>query len=170
MLHRGHASRQYVEFIIYKQFYSQFYVSALVDEGVHTPKSLTLQGFTNMIVPSLQKLQYLEFAFYGSKLGDYGLAAELEAIPKENIIENIQIEVTDSSDRYTARGDEWVALDGALTRDPSKWRKLKTVSLKFAINEWALDVQKALMDLPENQLKGLLASASIHFDYGVTDH
>lgn len=126
-----------------------------------------------MILPSLRTLRYLKFSFFGTDGGDYGLAAELEAIPKENIIENIHINVLASlADYYEeAWGNEWVALDKALTRDPSKWINLKTVVIKFDV-DWDFDppedpnIEEIMRFLPKDQLMGLWGNKVIDFYYG----
>lgn len=127
-----------------------------------------LKGFADVITPSLRTLRHLEVTFPGSQMTDFGLAAELEALSSENIIESIEIEVFYDRDRYYKRGGIWFTLDKVLTRDPMGWRNLKTFSLSFEVSPAvSFKFKKALRKLPKIHFKGLMASKSIQFNFSI---
>jgi len=119
-------------------------------------------------MPSLTTLRHLEFTFIESQLTDYGLATELEAISGVNVIESIEIEVFYNHDQYRGRGDEWLALGKALTRDPNAWKNLTILSLSFDVSPKArLNFQKNLEKWPMNHFKAILASRNIQFNFNI---
>jgi len=139
-------------------------------------KLVLIQGFAEMILPSLQTLQHIHIHTivtedYDDPLG--GLPTELAAIAGKNIIETISIDMLVQTDHSCKTGDEWGALDRALTRRRSEWPKLESVSLTIEVANYSRKegtLEDVLRKLPENQLMGLATSNDIKFSLEVTGY
>jgi hypothetical protein len=137
--------------------------------------SFTRIGLSDILCPSMETLKHLHVAtsiYSQAGCDDFvaGFSFELEAMKNNNIIEDLNIEVSTEMEADCKQVDVWGRLDAALAQ--SGWAKLRKVSLTILIFTDPRfrgddELGRILKKLPQTQFPRLSSSKNVAFEFAV---